>query len=91
MALKKNIVQDDGVLTDYHRILYVMNVINSHTSVAVLSYPSETMRQEEQSGEIPNPYKKTVTYETDYVEDMTIESAYDYLKTLEVFAGAEDV
>lgn len=91
MALKKSIVQEDGVMTNYHRILYVMNVINSHTSISVLSYPSEVMRQEEQSGEIPNPYKKSVTYETDYVEDMTIESAYEYLKTLDAFTGAEDI
>lgn len=91
MALKKSIVQEDGVITNYHRILYVMNVINSHTSIAVLSYPSEVMRQEEQSGEIPNPYKKSVTYETDYVEDITIESAYEYLKTLDAFAGAENI
>lgn len=90
MAIKKEIIQDDGVLTDYHRILYVMNVINSHTSIVVLSYPSETMRFEEQNGKISNPYKKTITYEIAYSPDMTAESAYSYLKTLDVFAGAED-
>ena len=37
------------------------------------------------------PYCKSVTYETDYDADMTVEAAYDYLKTLEMFEGAEDI
>ncbi len=90
MALKKDIVQNDGVVTSYHRILYVMNIINSHTSIAVLSYPSEAMREKEKSNDIPNPYKKSVTYETNYIENMNAENAYEYLKTLDVFSGAED-
>lgn len=91
MALKKEIIQSDGVTTNYHRILYMMNIINSHTSIAVLSYPSEVMRGMEKTNEIPNPYKKSTTYETDYVENMTIEEAYEYLKTLPDFEGAEDI
>ena len=29
MALKKKVIQDDGVTTEYHRILYVSNTVNS--------------------------------------------------------------
>ena len=27
MALKKKVIQDDGVTTEYHRILYVSNTV----------------------------------------------------------------
>jgi hypothetical protein len=89
MALKKTVVQRDGVPTDYHRILFVQSTINSHTSIAVLSYLNEEARQSElNSGQ---PYKASVTYESEYIENMTIEDAYKYLKTLPEFKDAEDV
>ena len=37
MALKKKVIQDDGVTTEYHRILYVSNTVNSHCSISVIS------------------------------------------------------
>ena len=37
------------------------------------------------------PYKTTKTYEKHYVENMTVEDAYDYLKTLPEFEGATDI
>ena len=37
------------------------------------------------------PYKVAITYETDYKENMTVKEAYDYLKTLPEFEGAEDI
>ena len=89
MGLKKAIVQPDGVTTEYHRILFVQTTVNSHTSIAVLSYLNEQSRQTEK--ESMQPYKAAVTYETAYDENMTIESAYEYLKTLEEFKDAEDV
>lgn len=89
MALKKEIRQDDGVITSYHRILYVQSTINSHVSIAVLSYVDETSRDMENEGKAP--YKKAVTYETTEVSDMSIKKAYAYLKTLPEFKGAEDI
>ena len=32
-----------------------------------------------------------ITYETEYDETMTIEKAYEYLKTLPEFEGATDI
>ncbi len=90
MALKKEIVQEDGVLTDYHRIIYVMSVINSHTSIAVMSYVSDAVRAEEKNKTLPQPYHKNIVFETEY-ENMTVENAYSFLKTLDIFSGAEDV
>ena len=94
MALYKEIKQEDGVTTNYHRILYVDSTINSHISIAVLSYVDNKARAAEQQSEdesIVTPYKRAATYETDYCENMTVKQAYDYLKTLPEFEGAEDV
>lgn len=89
MALEKPITQEDGVITNYHRILFLNSVVNHHNSIAVLSYVDETARQLESSG--TRPYKVSVTYEKEYEENMTIEEAYTYLKTLPVFEDAIDV
>lgn len=91
MALKKKITQDDGVITEYHRILYVFNVVNSHSSISVASLVSDLIRDREKSGDISEPYQKVVTYETTDKWDMTVEAAYEYLKTLPEFKGAENI
>lgn len=92
MALYKPVLRDDGVTTDYHRIAYLTLSTNSHISIAVFSYVNENSRNIEYEGGIDRkPYTHTVTYETDYDENMTIISAYEYLKTLPEFEGAEDV
>lgn len=89
MALQKVIIQEDGVTTSYHRILYIQSMVNSHDSIAVLSYIDAESRQSESIER--RPYTAAITYEKDYEENMTIESAYAYLKTLPEFEGAEDV
>ena len=91
MALYKAIRQQDGVTTHYHRILYVQITTNRQNSIAVLSYVDGEARQEEKAAVQAQPYSKSITYETDYDPNMTIESAYGYLKTLPEFAGAENV
>ena len=91
MALLKSIKQEDGVITKYHRILYVMTTTNRQNSIAVLSYIDDVSRESEKENTIAQPYQKAITYETDYDPNMTIETAYDYLKTLPQFEGAEDI
>ena len=90
MALYKEIRQEDGVRTSYHRILFVQSTINKQNSIAVLSYTDEEARKFEQDNEY-QPYRKAVTYEVDYDSNMTIEDAYGYLKTLPEFIGAKDI
>ena len=90
MALFKDVRQDDGVTTSYHRILYIQLTTNKQNSIAVISYVDEEARESEKDS-IIQPYNKSVTYETSYDENMTIEKAYDYLKTLPEFEGADDV
>lgn len=89
MALKKEIRQSDGVVTNYHRILYIQSTINSHESIAVVSYVDEIGRTMENNGD--RPYRTAVTYEKEYEENMTIEDAYKYLKTLSEYEDAEDI
>lgn len=90
MALKKEIRQDDGVVTNYHRILYIMQTLNRHISVAVLSYVDSESRANDNRVEF-TPYKRAVTYEFPYVPDLTAEAAYNLIKSLPQFEGAEDV
>ena len=89
MALLKEIVQKDGVVTNYHRILYIQSTVNSHNSIAVMSYINKDGRERE-NGEV-EPYKTAIVYEKPYTENMTTEEAYAYLKTLPEFTGATDV
>lgn len=91
MALFKEVKQDDGVITNYHRILYIMTTTNRQNSIAVISYLDSSSREEEKDNIITQPYQRATTYETGYDPNMTIETAYDYLKTLPQFDGAEDI
>lgn len=91
MALYKEIRQEDGVTTSYHRILSVLTTVNSHNTVAVLSYVDDVARASEKEATLVQPYQKAITYETDYDPAMTVEAAYEYLKTRAEFTGAADV
>lgn len=91
MALYKDIRQSDGVTTKYHRILFLTKTINRQNSIAVLSYVDEESRNSENIGEMTQPYQKSVTYETTYDPNMTVENAYEWLKTLPIFEGATDI
>lgn len=91
MALYKEIRQEDGVTTKYHRILFLQLLTNHHNSIAVVSYVDDTARNDEKEAVIAQPYQKSVTYELPYDESMTVESAYEYLKTLPQFEGAIDI
>lgn len=91
MALYKEIIQSDGVTTNYHRILSLTQIINRQTSIVLLSYVDDRARVAEKNSSAVQPYQKSVTYETAYNPNMTIESAYEYLKTRPQFAGATDI
>lgn len=91
MALFKEIRQSDGVTTKYHRVLYVTKTVNRQNSIAVLSYVDEAARTDELESVLDQPYSKSVTYETAYDDNMTVSAAYEYLKTLPEFEGAEDI
>lgn len=91
MALYKEIRQNDGVTTKYHRILFVQAVTNHHNSIAVLSYVDEQSRNDETVEVMTQPYVRSITYETTYSPNMNVDLAYEFLKTLPEFEGAVDV
>lgn len=89
MALSKSIRQPDGVTTNYHRIMALDITTNRQNSIVVFSYVDEQARIDETSNDV-TPYRKSKTYETDYCQSMTIDLAYEYLKTLPEFKDAKD-
>lgn len=91
MALKKSILQSDGLTTEYHRILSIDSIINNSTTIVVASYINETARNNELNHEIESPYQKTNKYIFNYIENLTISSAYSLIKTLDNFKNSEDV
>ncbi|MBR3938488.1 MAG: hypothetical protein IKJ67_00745 [Bacteroidales bacterium] len=94
MALKKNIVLDNGVVTNYHRIVSINKVTNNSNIIEVASYTSEEKRQEEKNaiadGTAMNVFVDTTYISKEYSENETIQDVYDYLKTTDKFKDAED-
>lgn len=89
MALNKAIRQEDGVTTSYHRVSYIHNTINRQTSLSVMSYVDKKAREDELEGK--SPYRQSKTFEVEYDENITPSKAYEILKSLPDFEGAEDV
>lgn len=95
MALTKQIELPSGITVGYHRVVS-LNIITNHVNlVEVASYTSVAKRGEEQEalamGAPMDVFIHTATYEAPYDQSMTVESAYEWVKTLPQFEGAEDV
>ena len=95
MALSKNVELDNGVVVCYHRVVSVNTITNVQNIVEVASYTSEDKRDEEieaiENGDEMSVYINTMFFNTEYDQSMTVEGAYEYLKTLPEFSDAEDV
>lgn len=95
MALSKQVIAESGVPFVYHRVVSVNIYTNVQNLIEVRSYTSEEKRKEEadaiKNGESMNVYAESKHYAIPYDQAMTIESAYNYLKTLPEFEGATDV
>ena len=98
MALKKKIILDNGITVNYHRIVSLNKITNKANIIEVASYTSEKKRLEEkeyyespEEAKSMDVYINTTFINKEYNENETITEAYNYLKTLEQFAGAEDV
>lgn len=94
MALKKKIELDNGVIVNYHRIVSINKITNIQNIIEVASYTNEEKRNEEKEA-IENALEMNVFINTQYInieynENSVIEEAYEYLKTLKQFEGAED-
>ncbi len=98
MALKKEIILDNGIKVSYHRIVSLNKITNKANIIEIASYVSEAKREEEKAYYASQEPNKTmnVAINTEYInkeynENETITEAYDYLKTLEMYNNAEDV
>lgn len=94
MALYKEIEQQNGVVTKYHRIVSMNIITNIHNVIEVASYTSQAKREEEVQAIIDgtdrNMYIETIYISAPYDQNMSIESAYEWLKQQSLFESAED-
>lgn len=92
MALKKDIELDNGIVLSYHRIAKIENVVNDCTKLIIISYINQKQREKESDRfTFDNVYKLTTEEKLNYNDTLTIQEAYEYLKTIPKYEGAEDV
>ena len=98
MALKKEIELENGITTNYHRIVSINKITNNCNIIEVASYTSEKQRKKEKKyynstdeNKSMNIFIETSFIQKEYSENETIEECYEYLKNSEQFKDAEDV
>lgn len=102
MAIKIKVTADNGIVTEYHRIALLSIDVNNQNTLLVHSYLGEAGRQVEkdyaaglyshlEEGFMKFPYVAHRYIHLEYNGAMTIENAYNYLKTLPEYQGAENV
>ena len=96
MALLKMIIQPNGIPTEYHRIYNIENIINEKTVIKVYSYVNEEQRERDKnkpkySIRTGDVYIAVSEEEIDYNDTLTVDDAYEYLKTLDKYSGAKDI
>ena len=98
MALKKEIELENGITTNYHRIVSINKITNNCNIIEVASYTSEKQREKEKEyysstdeNKSMNVFIETSFIQKEYSENETIEECYEYLKNSEQFKDAEDV
>ncbi len=94
MALIKEITLDNGITVNYHRIASINNVTSQASIIEIQSYTSKSKREEEKDA-IKNNHPMNIYIHTEYLnkqytQTLDINKAYEYLKTLEKFAGYTD-
>lgn len=93
MAIKKDIELDNGIVLSYHRISKIENIVNDKTKLEIISYINQNQREREieANDDSVNVLKLTTTEELEYNDTLTIEDAYNYLKTTEKYENSIDV
>lgn len=104
MALLKKIKQKNGLELSYHRIALINVDVHNQVTVMVYSYIDQNARQlekeileskEDRMAEIP--YMLAQYYTFDYAKHPelyvgnVLEKTYGVLKSMEEYAGAEDI
>ena len=97
MALKKEIVLENGITLNYHRIVSVNTITNQSSIIEVASYLNEDQRNREKnwydtkSQDDMNVFIESNYYSKEYDKELNVDSAYEYLKTLDIFSESENV
>lgn len=92
MALQKEITLDNGIIVKYHRIVNTNILVNNSITIEIGSYIDATQRnKEKQNNDNENIFINTTFIDMQYKESITIEEAYDYLKTLDMFKDSVDI
>lgn len=94
MAIIKEIELSNGVKVNYHRVVSVNNITNHASIIEIASYTGKDKRDEEKHS-LENNANMNIFMEADYISipydsDMNVNAAYNYVKTLEKYSGAED-
>lgn len=94
MAIQKEMILDNGVIVQYHRIVSVNKITNQNNIIEVASYPSKQKREEEKNaiknGEDSNIFIHTQYINAKYDENTKMKDCYEYLKTIEEFKDSQD-
>lgn len=94
MALKKEKIHKNGIVTNYHRVVSVHAIVGQAVIIEVCAYTSEEMRKTEKAAlEARSPfdvYMETAFFNLDYDENFNVKKAYDWLKKHPDYAGAAD-
>ena len=97
MAIEKPIILDNGVTVTYFRVTSLTVVVNVQSIIELTGYTSADKRAEEREsiidpeGSPANVFVDTRIISIDYDPFMSVAKAYDYVKSLPEFQGAEDV
>lgn len=92
MALIKSITLYNGITVNYHRVVSVNNITNHASIIEVASYINSEKRQEEKTA-LENNQTMNVFIHSEYLglpynSTLNVNSAYEYLKTLDKFSNA---
>ena len=87
MGLSRRYQAPNGVTLNYHRISQVHHLVNKWTRLCVNSYTSQAKRKEEESQDV---YTSVAWFEMEYTDGLTMEQAYEWLKTQPPFDEAKD-
>lgn len=93
MALKKKITTENGIPVEYHRVSTVCVNVNCECVVVVYGYADGGIRAMELEDDGEERYPMHVHEDVlsiPYSDDLNVSKAYEWLKTLPRYEGAED-
>lgn len=92
MGLKKDIEDSNGIMVSYHRVVRLQSIINHSSLIEIASYVSQQKRNMEKGNpSFSNVYSVGTYYSIPYDPELNVVKAYEYIKSLPEFEGAEDI